>query len=325
VADGVEATVLRGQRDNVQMNAIRIGRCIYCGNTERPLRREHMIAAGLNGPWVLQDACCRACEKVTSAFEGHVLGGPFRLARAGLKMHTGHGFPTTASLLIDRGDGAYVSVDVPVKDYPVLVQFVEFSRPAHLDTRPYTGGIDISGCRTIQVAGPDPKEVGRRLGAKGMRWVATYERHYLPRLIAKIAYTFLVSDVGLDGIDVAYVLPAILGQSQDIGRWVGCDEMEYITDPRLLHGVSQAIVNNEVITRVRLFASYRAPEYVVAVGRVREGASRGKFKASGPEGFSRTRTNQEVQATAQRVPEPFTQPNSSQTVRVTRACSAAFR
>jgi len=195
-----------------------------------------MIAAGLNGPWVLQKASCPACEKVTSAFEGHVLGGPFRLARAGLKMHTGHGFPTTAPLLIDRGDGGYVSVEVPVKDYPVLVHFVEFLRPAHLDTRPYAGGIDISGHRMIQVAGPDPKDVGQRLGAKRMRWVATHESHSLPRLIAKIAYTILVADVGLDGIEVAYVLPAILGQSQNIGRWVGCDEMEYITDQTVLHG-----------------------------------------------------------------------------------------
>jgi hypothetical protein len=73
---------------------------------------------------------------VTSAFEGHVLGGPFRLARAGLRLHTGHGFPMTAPLLVDRGDGQYVPVDVPVKDYPVVVQFLEFSPPASLDARP---------------------------------------------------------------------------------------------------------------------------------------------------------------------------------------------
>ncbi len=144
----------------------------------------------------------------------------------------------------------------------------------------------------------------------------THHGHHFQRLIAKVAYTILVADVGLDGIEAAYVLPAIMGQSQDIGRWVGCDEMEYITDPGVLHGVTQAIVNDEVITRVRLFASYGAPEYVVVIGRLRQGATAGKFKVTGPGGFSRTRAHTEVQATARQVPEPFTRPNSSMTVEV---------
>jgi len=46
-----------------------------------------MIAAGLNGPWVLTKASCESCEEITAAFEGHVLGRVFGLARAGLNMH----------------------------------------------------------------------------------------------------------------------------------------------------------------------------------------------------------------------------------------------
>ncbi len=287
------------------MKAMRIGECIYCRTKQGPFGDEHLIARGLNGPWVLNEASCKErCEKITSAFEGHVLGPVLRGARAGLKMRMGDR-PTTLPLLIDRGDGDFVEVQVPIEDYPAVVQFPEYLPPAYLDTRPYTSGIDLCGERTIQVAGPRPEDVGRRLGAKGMRWTTEFKRTTFPRLIAKVAYTFLVADVGLDSIETSYVVPAILEEADDIGRWVGCDEMHYITDLRYLHGVMQKIVNDEVFMRVRLFACYGAPEYVVVVGRLRPGAVAGKFKVSGPEGISRTRTHAEVEANAQPAPAPF--------------------
>jgi len=185
--------------------------------------------------------------------------------------------------------------------------------PAHIDAREYREGIHLFARRTIQFAGPRPEDVGHKLGARAIRWTTTFRGHSFPRLIAKIAYTFAIADIGIDGIETTYVLPAIMGQSDDTGRWVGCDGTEYITDPGVLHGVTQAIVNNEVIVRVRLFASYGAPEYVVVVGRVRAEAVGGRFKVSGRQGFSRTRSLAEVQATAQQAPEPFTRPNATLT------------
>lgn len=292
------------------MRAIKIGECIYCRTKDGKLGDEHLIAAGLNGPWELNDASCKSCEKITSAFEGHVLGPVFLLARAGLKMRMGRR-PTTLPLLIDRGDGKFVQVDLLVEDYPAVVQFPEFIPPAYLAGREYSGGIQPNGVRTIQVAGPPAHEVGRRLGAKSVRWITTFKGHSFPRLIAKIAYTFVVADVGLDGIEAAYVLPSIVGQSEDIGRWVGCDGTEALTDPTYLHGVAMRVKDGEVIVRVRLFASYGAPEYIVVVGRLRPGASRGKFRAVSPLGITRSRTLVDAQAGAQKAPEPFFPPNHS--------------
>lgn len=302
------------------MRAIRIGECIYCRTRKGALRREHLIAAGLNGPWVLQEATCGRCADTTSAFEGQVLGPVFRLGRAGLRMHMGER-PTTLPLLIDRGDGLIAQVDLPVEDHPAVVQFLEFLPPAYLDGRQYGRGIDLSGHRMIQVAGPPAGDVARRLGAKSIRWVTTFLGNSYPRLIAKIAYTFVVADVGLQGIETAYVVPAILGQTDDIGRWVGCDGTEYLTDPSYFHGVAQQIVDGEIIVRVRLFARYRAPEYVVVVGRLRPGAIPGKFRVSGPEGVTRSRLLAEVVATAQKAPEPFMPSNQSLTINLKESTS----
>jgi hypothetical protein len=285
------------------MRKIRIGECIYCRTHAGSLGREHMVAAGLNGPWVLHEATCGTCADITSAFEAHVLGPVFRLARAGLRLRMSER-PASLPLLIDRGDGAFVQVEVPLEEYPAVVQFPEFLPPAHLDGRAYTGGIQPNGVRTIQVAGPPANEVARRLAAKRIRWTTNFAGHTFLRLIAKVAYTFVVADVGLEGIATAYVVPGILGQSEDLGCWAGCDGVETIVDPSYLHGVSQQIVNDEVIVRVRLFARYQAPEYVVVVGRLHPGAPHGRFRASGPQGVTRTRTLADVQQNAQRAPDP---------------------
>ena len=122
------------------MRTIKIGKCIYCGTTDPPLHREHMIAAGLNGPWVLQEASCVRHEKITSAFEGHVLGSVLRSTRAGLGMRMRQR-PTTLPLLIDRGSGELIPIELPVKDYPAVAMFLEYPPPAYLDGRPYVSGV----------------------------------------------------------------------------------------------------------------------------------------------------------------------------------------
>jgi hypothetical protein len=48
-----------------------ISKCIYCGETKN-LSDEHIIPFSLNGKWILPDASCSECAKITSAFEGRV-------------------------------------------------------------------------------------------------------------------------------------------------------------------------------------------------------------------------------------------------------------
>jgi hypothetical protein len=252
-----------------------------------------------HGVVALSESACRDCADITSAFEGQVLGPILRPARAGLKMRMGQR-PKTLPLLIDWGDGQLTAVEVPVEDYPAVAMFLEYPPPAYLDGRTYAAGISVCGQRTVQVAGPPAEEVGRRLGAKKMQWTTTFLGNSFERLIAKIAYAFVVADVGLEGIEAAYVMPAILGEVDDIGHWIGCDGMEY--DPRFLHGVVMQVVDRDVIVRVRLFVNSHTPEYVVVVGRLTLDAATGKFRAVGPQGITRTRSIADVLASAQPAP-----------------------
>jgi hypothetical protein len=64
-----------------------------------------------------------------------------------------------------------------------------------------------------------------------------------------------------------YVLPAILGKSDDIGRWVGGANSDQPAAANDLHDVKFFIDDGELRVHVRLFAQFNAPEYVVVVAR----------------------------------------------------------
>jgi len=165
--------------------------------------------------------------------------------------------------------------------YPAVILFPTFALPASLEKRDNIRGIDVNGLWTIQVSGPKVEQVAKELETKTLRFSPTFRGHSFPRLIAKIAYGVSVADFGLDGIETAYVLPAILGKSNDIGQWVGCDKEMHIKEPNYFHGVGRTVDNGEIIVRVRLFAQFGAPEYVVVVGRIAKGAKPGKLKLLG--------------------------------------------
>ena len=87
-------------------------------------------------------------------------------------------------------------------------------------------------------------------------------------MLAKIAYGCAVMAVGCDlgRLEDVYVLPAILGEADDVGRWVGGtnDRAAVVSD---LHDVKFSVVDGDLLVNVRLFVQFNAPEYVVVVGR----------------------------------------------------------
>jgi hypothetical protein len=121
--------------------------------------------------------------------------------------------------------------------------------------------------------------VAKRYKTNRIKFIANFKGHSFLRLIAKVAYGITVSDFGLEGVEEAYVLPAIMGAADDIGRWVGCDgDRKLQSRPLPLHGFGRSVVNGDIICRVTLFAKFGAPEYIVVVGKLRPDARPGKFQ-----------------------------------------------
>jgi hypothetical protein len=247
-----------------------VGRCIYCGSTD-DLRREHILPFGLSGTAVLPQSTCEGCAKITGQTERTLLRGPMRAVRVyrGLRSRSKHkDAPKTYSLTIVKAGNEEI-VQLPAEGYPILLHFPIFSPPGLLSPEGYVSGIRV-GAATLSF-GPKPEEVARRLGSE-IRVSQSYQPVEFGRMLAKIAYAFAVAEDQLGLIDgEPLVIPAILGQTDEIGKCVGTLSDPFKSYPGQLHRVSVApdAEKGLLIGEVQLFSDSQGPRYGVILGRLR--------------------------------------------------------
>jgi hypothetical protein len=245
----------------------KVGKCIYCHTSAPPLDTEHIIPKGLGGRWELLQASCRKCAAITSKFERHLLQDLLLDVRAALRLPIQRrNRPETLPFTYIKDDKEQ-TILLPANEYPALARFPIFARPAYLDQRSYTKGIDLIGnSEPVQLGGPNLRTILERYGAKTVRHRRTQHFDYYPRCFLKIAYGFAVAALGLERIAEASVVPCILGQRDDSGMWMGCDGSQ--TLPGLFLHEHSIEVGDEIIVRIGLFSQLKKiPEYIVVVGR----------------------------------------------------------
>jgi hypothetical protein len=86
-------------------------------------------------------------------------------------------------------------------------------------------------------------------------------------MIAKIAYGFAIFQYGESYFDNVYILPAILNQKDDIGKWVGSDG-NYVGNEDI--EIKFMVKGDELWARVVLFGKWHPPNYVVVIGRIKQ-------------------------------------------------------
>jgi hypothetical protein len=241
-----------------------VGQCIYCRRTPNSLRREHIIPLGLNGEWVLDRASCKECADITSRLELSLLRGELLPLRTKLALRTRRKKERPVTLPFKyRSAGRTESADLHIGDHPGAVALPIFGEPGHASTGDST--LKVVRIGLLRPEASAFEFVRKTLGADHFtaRWP---EPAAFARLIAKVAYGFAVGCVGLDSIRQPYVVPAILGEVEDVGRWVGTPNMYGKTDVSGLHAVTLEQRGQELWAYVRLFAQFEAPEYCVIVG-----------------------------------------------------------
>lgn len=246
--------------------------CIYCGRTDA-LTDEHLIPYGLSGREVLRRASCSACARETGRFEQLVLRGPMRAARIHrrLKSRTKHSNASTTQRAYFETTGRAFEVDLPLSEYPILLNFPIFSPPGYF-TGQASPGISMIGVNVV-LFGPRPEQVAKAHGAQTMRFPTTTEQPIaFGRMLAKIAYGYAFARGALDLIDgPSFVVPCILGKSDDVGQWVFTDASEVVTYPGVLHRVDHYAMQDHLIADVHLFADSQSPVYSVILGKLKTG------------------------------------------------------
>jgi hypothetical protein len=239
--------------------------CIYCGATE-DLRDEHIIPLALNGDWVLPKASCRACEAVTSAFEGKVLRGPLWLPRLalGLRSRRRKSQPTSFTLEV-TSKGKEVTRDVPIHSNLPSVVLPIFASPGFLNGSEIAEGVKVEGFYVGHIQ-RRPEDVVRELGVDKVALQMEYPVVEFARLVAKIGYAYAVAELGLERVLAPLVLPGIRGLSNDIGHWVGT--IPEVKDPPkedLLHIAKIEQKGDFIAVALSLFAIQSTPIYLVLV------------------------------------------------------------
>lgn len=248
----------------------RIGECIYCGSKDGTLSDEHIVPFGLSGPWVLKKASCSNCAGITSAFEKSVLKNTLMVARAtmGLSTRRPKQRPTDFSLSISKS-GRQNELRVQVSELTGTATMLILETPAYLDDRPYSCGVTVKGILQLYVGGPKLEDMAKDMSAEAIQTSTIFNGNDFERMLAKIGYGFAIAAYGVERFEDVYVLPSILGKTDDVGMWVGCPKNYMAEVSNNLHEAKVGTAGRDVHAHIRLFASCEGPWYQVIIGRLR--------------------------------------------------------
>lgn len=258
-----------------------VGKCIYCGSVEN-LHDEHCIPESLNGTHVLEKGSCGDCGRITSQFEGRFARDsmlPVRTAWNMKSKRSKKNRPTEFPMRFIK-EGREEIINVPVADHYSVIPLVEIGPPGKYRHGPHTLGLQNGQFKLNPFRIRSQEHIDylvKKYGADEISVDFQIDVAGFLRMIAKIAYSTMVFRYGLQNIAEAYVVPAILGASNDIWHWVGSDGTQTFYE-QTKHMKTDHLVTNwfnedgELQSGVKLFKKSLTPEYIVIVGRLTEQA-----------------------------------------------------
>ena len=253
------------------------GKCIYCGKKDK-LSDEHIIPFALGGNLILEQSSCPECAKITSAFEltcSRTMYGPLRLLYD-LPTRRPQKRPKRLPLKakFSSNETEYQTVLIEQNKFPFLITFPYFDTPGVVNENQ----IHQSGgpkSKRLWIRGASPYYSFRDLMEKLLSDLKAYEifpesKAEIPafcKLLAKIAHSFAVAEIGLSGFKPVLEPIIITDQLSHCMHYIGSignDEppKNILHDLRILefHNI------NAILVKIRLLCKLGTPTYIVAVG-----------------------------------------------------------
>jgi hypothetical protein len=252
---------------------IRIGKCVYCGNTryhekdERRLGDEHVIPESLGGNLILEQAACENCERKVNVFEQSILKTVLYAPRVHLGIRRKKRKRGEDTLTLDATvNGKEVKVSLPIKRVPLMLFFIVMDSPGILIGRPP----DIPSFNGAWVK--PFLEDGPRM-PQGLQGMATpaLDTHKFMQFLAKIAHCYAVSVLRDEFRPI--LSDAILADPAPPPNFylIGGYGNSRTDDPTAnLHELDVGWHSSDgveyAVVRIRMFAKLGAPTYRVVVG-----------------------------------------------------------
>ena len=253
-----------------------IGRCIYCLSSSN-LGDEHIIPQALGGNVILQAASCKDCERIIGAGVErrltHKTYGMFAALRLRMeyKSKRPKERPKSLPFLVTGADGIERKIDVPASKVPKF-----WTTAITLGPPGIIAGVDPKSLVLISVYTMyDPNDMAyfSNIG-NSVKLIGSGDVRDLFRLFAKIAHGFAVAIYGIDSF-VPWLPEFILGDDTCNLQYYVAGYENKIPDLAGDHKISIGTVESDpniLMASVRLFCKFGAPEYDVAVGRLRKTA-----------------------------------------------------
>ncbi|MDD4255704.1 MAG: HNH endonuclease [Methanofollis sp.] len=256
-----------------------INRCIYCGNTGPQLTDEHIIPYALNGDFILKNASCSECQKITSTFESNVLKyiwGDFRNGAGFRSRNKKKNNKIEISIINKKGEED--KLILPKDEQMIYIILPEYEEPGYLIGKD-NKGVNVVGTTTFIHTPKMPIENFReKYELSGFKISSTYSYSDFPRLLMKIAYGMAIFQYGYDCFEENYVLPYILDKHKDgLGNFVGTAKNKIILPQAGIVTILLGFVNNssDLMANIKFFPSIKngeetMPEYLVVLGHLKE-------------------------------------------------------
>lgn len=269
--------------DHISHTFEAVGTCIYCGAT-RDLSDEHIIPLGLGGRFVLPQASCPTCSRITSEFERTCLRrmyGPLRLLYD-LPSRRSTKRPETLNLKVKYApDQDWTYVPVRLERYPFLVTFPYLGMPRMMtkgaladSPGPVTSRLWIRGASPEHDFKQLLQSLTEELGVCSLMPESHAEVTAFCKLLAKIAHAYAIAELGFESVK-SVVAPFIVTETLDhCLHYIGSqDSDEPPTDQLHELEVAQRLSDSLLIVKIRLLAKLGTPTYYVVVGNGSHNAS----------------------------------------------------
>lgn len=245
------------------------GECIYCGATS-DLTDEHIVPFGLGGDHVLPKSSCKPCAAITSRFERTILRGELRQMRIYRELQSRRKHrdaPSSYPVDVVR-NGVEETIEVPLKQYPILVPFFEFPPPRLITGEPSRPGIDVFAHTTISF-GADPAKFMKDFGIDNVKIKVRTAPAQFARLLAKIGFSMAAATGALKLLSSeSPIRNLIKGTDENFGDYIGTLTLPLSTRSGVLHTVAvfPDTDSGQLVADIQLFSDSGTPRYGVLLG-----------------------------------------------------------
>lgn len=252
--------------------------CLYCGRTNLPLSREHIIPYALGGQLTIPRASCPEHAAITSQFEREVAQRAYGYQQAAAGAPTRRKGRHAAALnrrITVTGktpQGQDIAVQVPVSDLPPYECVLHLPQPGILrGAEP-----SASGNPRMEVVIPESNSLRRlrqRFGLSELNTpVMSFPITGFMRMIAKIGHAYLMAELGPSRYE-SHVCSFILGDIKEAWYRVGGYQPPASqSSTALSYRLVPSPFGRLVVVDVSLAVFPRLPRYQVACGRLRSQA-----------------------------------------------------